>query len=54
MLEITNENCMELMARYPDKYWDIAIIDPPYGIGFDGEVKQMANNSSKKWTWLPE
>ena len=23
---------MELMARYPDKYFSIAIIDPPYGI----------------------
>lgn len=25
---------MELMARYPDKYFDLAIVDPPYGIGF--------------------
>jgi site-specific DNA-methyltransferase (adenine-specific) len=24
---------MELMARYPDKYFDLAIVDPPYGIG---------------------
>jgi site-specific DNA-methyltransferase (adenine-specific) len=23
---------MELMARYPDKYFDLAIVDPPYGI----------------------
>lgn len=46
------ENCdnMDLMARYPDGYFDLAIVDPPYGIGFDGEVKEMANNSSKKWT----
>ena len=30
------ENCdnMELMARYPDNYFDLAIVDPPYGIGF--------------------
>ena len=26
-IEITNEDNMELMARYPDKYFDIAIID---------------------------
>jgi len=32
MLNITNENCMELMARYPDKYFELCIIDPPYGI----------------------
>lgn len=31
MINITNEDCMELMARYPDGYFDISIIDPPYG-----------------------
>jgi site-specific DNA-methyltransferase (adenine-specific) len=39
MLTVTNEDNMELMARYPDKYFDLAIVDPPYGIGFDGEVR---------------
>ena len=33
MLTITNEDCMELMARYPDKYFELSIVDPPYGIG---------------------
>lgn len=28
----TNEDCMIGMARYPDKYFDLAIVDPPYGI----------------------
>jgi site-specific DNA-methyltransferase (adenine-specific) len=32
MLTITNEDNMALMARYPDKYFDLAIVDPPYGI----------------------
>jgi site-specific DNA-methyltransferase (adenine-specific) len=32
MMNITNEDNMELMARYPDKYFDLAIVDPPYGI----------------------
>ena len=31
-MNITNEDNMELMARYPDNYFDLAIIDPPYGI----------------------
>jgi len=31
-IEITNEDNMNLMARYPDKYFDLAIVDPPYGI----------------------
>ena len=26
-IEITNEDNMELMARYPDKYFDLCIID---------------------------
>lgn len=36
MITITNEDNMELMARYPDKHFDLAIVDPPYGIGEDG------------------
>ena len=34
-IQITNECNMELMARYPDNYFDLAIVDPPYGIGMD-------------------
>lgn len=30
-MQMTNEDNMELMARYPDKYFDLAIVDPPYG-----------------------
>ena len=33
MITITNEDNMALMARYPDKYFDLAIVDPPYGLG---------------------
>lgn len=36
MIEITNEDNMALMARYPDNYFDLAIVDPPYGIGMGG------------------
>jgi site-specific DNA-methyltransferase (adenine-specific) len=35
MMTITNEDNMALMARYPDKYFDLAIVDPPYGIGIN-------------------
>lgn len=31
-IEITNEDNMLLMSRYPDEYFDLAIVDPPYGI----------------------
>ena len=30
---VTNEDNMKLMARYEDNYFDLAIVDPPYGIG---------------------
>jgi len=36
-LTITNEDNMELMARYPDNHFELAIVDPPYGIS----VNQM-------------
>ena len=32
-IEITNEDNMKLMAHYHDKYFDLAIVDPPYGLG---------------------
>jgi len=32
-ITITNEDNMELMKRYPDNYFDLAIVDPPYGLG---------------------
>jgi site-specific DNA-methyltransferase (adenine-specific) len=31
-LRIENADCMEVMAEYPDNYFDLAVIDPPYGI----------------------
>ncbi len=33
MIKITQEDNMELMSRYPDNHFDLAIVDPPYGIG---------------------
>ena len=32
-MTITNEDNMEMMARYEDNYFDLAIVDPPYGYG---------------------
>lgn len=34
-ITITNEDNLTLMARFPDKYFELAIVDPPYGIGAD-------------------
>jgi site-specific DNA-methyltransferase (adenine-specific) len=45
-ITITNEDNMLLMARYPDNYFDLAIVDPPYGIGFDNKIRDI---KSKSW-----
>ena len=42
---ITNEDNMQLMARYEDNHFDLAIVDPPYGIGISG---QKENKKGKK------
>ena len=34
-MKITNEDNMQLMARYENNYFDLAIVDPPYGINID-------------------
>jgi len=42
-MNITNEDNMELMARYEDNYFDLAIVDPPYGI----DVTKMSLGNGK-------
>jgi site-specific DNA-methyltransferase (adenine-specific) len=39
-------DCMEGMAKYPDKYFDLAIVDPPYGINRSGQKE--TNTKLKK------
>jgi len=50
-------DCMEAMAKMPDNAYDLAIVDPPYGIGMDGnnnwsgskhEVKDWDNDAPSK------
>ena len=49
MIEMLNCDCMEYMATLPDKAFDLAIVDPPYGIGEDGSKTQSRRVSCKKW-----
>ena len=46
-MNITNEDNMELMARYPDNYFDLAIVDPPYGIGEDGAKNHSRGKATR-------
>ncbi len=52
--ETYNEDCMELMKRYPDNYFGLAVVDPPYGIGRFGNRVELSDrlcDSAKINTW---
>mgnify|MGYP001012701603 FL=1 len=34
MIELLNIDCLEYMKTIPDKYYELSIVDPPYGIDF--------------------
>ncbi len=44
-MKITNEDNMQLMARYDDNYFDLAIVDPPYGIGMSGTLGKASKKT---------
>ena len=54
-ITITNEDNMLLMARYPDNYFDLAIVDPPYGIDLAnmnmgiGNTPKASKAKNRKW-----
>ena len=51
-LEISNEDNMELMARYPDKHFDLAVVDPEYGIGISKNSFRQKHDK-KDWDAKP-
>jgi len=46
-LDLRNCDCMELMAQYPDKHFDLAIVDPEFGIGI-GKSSRLVTDKGKK------
>jgi site-specific DNA-methyltransferase (adenine-specific) len=50
-VSLSNEDCMALMRRYPDKHFDLAIVDPPYGINVmraEGKPEQRGNQKASR------
>ncbi len=47
--EVFNMDCIEGMKEYPDKYFELAIVDPPYGIGMH---KAQGNTKLKQKKWI--
>lgn len=52
-IELLNIDCMEYMKTIPDKYFDLAIVDPPYGVDINmnmGRQKGKAKvHADKDW-----
>lgn len=46
--EAVNMDCMEYMRQFPDKFFDLACVDPPYGIGRDGSQKTTSSHGGRK------
>lgn len=46
-----NLDCMDAMKEFPDKFFDLAIVDPPYGIGESGRKNHTRSKMaiSKKY-----
>ena len=42
-------DCLPFMQEKPDKFYDLAIVDPPYGLGIDGQREyRMGRKSDRK------
>lgn len=60
-IQIVNADCMEVMRTMPDNAFDLAICDPPYGLGIDGQKECICKNpkhnrkqhDKKGWDKLP-
>ena len=42
--EVYLMDCIQGMKHYPDKWFDLAIVDPPYGLGIDGQKLSINKN----------
>jgi site-specific DNA-methyltransferase (adenine-specific) len=56
--EVFNVDCMEFMKGFPDNYFQLGVIDPPYGIGAKfagGKTGKMQFNEivNKGWDAVP-
>ena len=52
--EVFNTDCLEYMRTLPDKAFQLAIADPPYGIGEDGAKNHSRNNMAKATLYTPK
>lgn len=46
-------DCMDGMRQFPDKYFDIAVVDPPYGINIEKSGRLKKYNTDNTWDSKP-
>lgn len=51
---VYNEDCMLGMRKLPDNYADLAVCDPPYGIGEDGKSNHSRGKRAKAKLYTPK
>ena len=44
-----NMDCLKAMSEMPDKYYDLAVVDPPYGDGTGGNPDRFNGSKFKKY-----
>jgi site-specific DNA-methyltransferase (adenine-specific) len=55
LLNLIHGDCMDVMLDYPDNYFDLAVVDPPYGIGAEHGTNRASKSNiqfkNKKLGW---
>ena len=41
-------DCIEYLRQFPDKFFELAVVDPPYGIGVDGQKKSTSKHGGRR------
>lgn len=60
-ITLIQADCMDVLQGLPDNAFDLAIVDPPYGLHIDGQKQQVCKNpkhnrkyhANKGWDKLP-
>jgi site-specific DNA-methyltransferase (adenine-specific) len=54
MIKLLNIDCMEYMATLPDKAFDLAVVDPPYGLKWSGTGFKKKNIQERNLSVIKE
>jgi len=47
-LKIVHGDCLQYLSKFPDNYFDLAIVDPPYGIGINDSINYNEERAAKQ------